>query len=547
MKRTFLFILVVIMTLAVSVAKEKTTLEKLINKEWYEMDSTLVDIIDTSYVRYTGTQRLIVSADKDGNNKIKIQKYYLSNKWEYKFDSTKVGKNRKGKYIIIRGELIDNNEYNVLCHEITNLTETKLHIKDTNHPDLKRSYYKTIGENQNKKEGKFVSTVELLANKLWFMLDENGNRKRIEWSFDDGSCYKCKLPDNRYTEFPKWERREFYLSNEIVTKFNRKQVGKSKNGLYLVINDQEEDGEWQVRTYDIKTLSADRLMLECIYPGGEKNLIFESQQSQKEEQVSKLKPQQKNLMTHNWYRVDTIGWKRTKYIETFTKTHVTRSFPARKDGELIEKKVTFEYYMSNQPVAEFDWSQKGKNPEGDYIVVNEPDGKGNYRAVNYLIMSLEGSNMFTMNVSHPDSILHVYDRDKTAEETSLARLVTVDSIGVRKSMVSMVVGKQFYWVEDGEKDMSFPRYYYNEIDFAAPRWKKTKKGYKCEILTSNWCFSNSSWSTIPGLKDGKYLIHYKYGPVYFNIYPLRILRITDTKIITQAARDPDRLIEFVNE
>ncbi len=546
MKRTLLFILVAIITLSVSGAKKKTTMEQLINKEWYEMNYSALNIIDTAYVKYTGTQRLTVSADSAGNTKIKVQKYYLSNKWEYQFDSTKVGKNRKGKYIIIRGELIDSNEYVVICHEITNLTETKLNIKDTNHPDLKRTYYVTIDGSLNKKEGTFIPTVDLLVNKLWFMLDENNNRNRIEWSFDNGSCYKCKLPEN-YNELPTWERREFYLSNEIVTDFNRKKVGKSKNGLYLVINDQEEDGEWLTRTYDIKTLSADRLMLECIYPRDEKPLIFESQQSQKTEKESKMKPQQKNLMTHNWYRVDTTKWQRTKYVENFTKTHVTRSFPTRKDGELIEKSVTFEYYMSNQPATEFDWSQKGKNPEGDYIVVNEPDSKGNYRAVNYLIMSLEGSNMFTLNVSHPDSILHVYDRDKTAEEKSLAALVTVDSTGVRKSMLSMVLGKQFYWLEDGEKDMSWPKYYLNENEWAYPRWKKTKKGYNCKILIGNWCFSNSYFHTKTGLKEGEYLTHYKFGKDFLNIYPLRILHITDTRITTQAAKDPDRIIELVNE
>ena len=548
MKRTVLLILAMIVTLVASAAEGKSTMELLINKEWYEFDFKTMKPDESRYVRYTGTQRLEVSADEDGNTRMRVQKYYLSYEWEERFDSRKVGKYRNGKYIVIRGERDTSNveEIKTICLEIMKLTDNRLNIKNLSDFDLPRNFYVTNDENADTKEGIFVPTIDLLANKLWFMLDDKGNRTGMEWSFDYGSCYKCQLPENRYTEFPKWERREFYLSNEIVTEFKRKKVGKSKNGLYLVINDQEEDGEWQVRTYDIKTLSADRLMLECVYPRGEKNIIFESQRSRKEEKESKMKPQQKNLIGKEWYRVDTATWQRTKYVETFTETHITRSFPSRKNGELVNNKFTFEYYMSNQPAEEFDWRQKGNNPEGDYLVVNESDADGKYRAVNYKIMSLEGSSMFTINVSHPDSILHIYDRDKTAEELSLSKYVTIDSLGMRKSMKAMMVGKQWYWIEDGEKRMYWPRYY-TETQFASPQWKKTKKGYKCELSIADWCLTNNAMNRSSSLNDAVYNVQWAYYPDWFSLYWFRNLYVSDAKVLWQAARHPDRIIMLVNE
>ena len=78
MKRTVLLILATIVTLVVSTAEGKSTMEKLINKEWHEFDFKTMKAKETYYEKYTGTQRLIVSADEEGNTKMRVQKYYLS-------------------------------------------------------------------------------------------------------------------------------------------------------------------------------------------------------------------------------------------------------------------------------------------------------------------------------------------------------------------------------------------------------------------------------------------------------------------------------------
>lgn len=388
----------------------------------------------------------------------------------------------------------------------------KLETKDLSLPSLLQRYYVTLGGDKNEVEGTVQSTIELLADKIWFKLDENNKRTNQEWTFGYTSCFKCHMPKNRRTEYPKWERREFYLSNEIVIEFDRKKVGQSTNGIYLVMNDRDEDGEWQTKTYDIKTLSANRLLLECVYPRNVGSFVFETYYSRKDEAVVKMKPQQKDLMGKDWYRIDTAIWRRTQYVENFNETHVTRTFPTRKNGELVDEKVSFEYYMSNQPVDEFDWSQKGKNPEGDYIVVNEPDANGNYRAVNYQIMSLEGRNMFTINVSHPDSVLHVYERDKTLEEQNRMNPLIADSLMGEESMMSKIVGKQWYFrLNNGLKSLIYPQYF-TRTTFAVPVWYEIRNGYGVELEMGEWALSDGPRSMEPGTPNGKYLILYTKNP-----------------------------------
>ena len=104
MKGKQLFLILVAMVCFAFCAYAETAMELLINKEWYEVDLSKMKTRDDYYVKFTGTQRLIVGLDQDGNTKMRVQEYYLSkNKTEY-FDSTQVGKHKDGKYLILRGK-----------------------------------------------------------------------------------------------------------------------------------------------------------------------------------------------------------------------------------------------------------------------------------------------------------------------------------------------------------------------------------------------------------------------------------------------------------
>ena len=474
MKR-LLSIMPIILFASISfVIEAKSTMELLINKDWHELDITSMKAKE-SYVRFTGTQRMIVSADSVGNTIAKAQRYYLSNRYEETFDSTKVGKKKKGKYIIIQGDR-NSIDRNIICLEIKDIGENVMDVIDMNHPENpEKRYYSDL--KLSFKSGDVISTLDLLMNKIWFQVDPiTGERLNVEHQYgDDGEFLRSIMPENRRTELPQWILREFYLSDTIVTKFNRKEVGKRINGRYIVVNELDSDGSWQAATYDIATLSENRLELECVYPKGYATQVFVSNIYSQNAEHAKRKPQQTELMKDDWYRLDTTTFKRSRYIERYNKTHVTRIVPIYSGGDTIELKKIYEYYMSNQPETEFDWSKKGKTSEGDYIVVNEQDLTGKWKAVNYRVELLSGGNMVTVKEVPGDTIMQAFERDLSEEEQlKLAyqqkQQAEADTTK-EKTMMDMLVGKQWRLVICGNKVI------YKEVE--AMYFTETKMTYLC--------------------------------------------------------------------
>ena len=474
----------------------KTTMELLINKDWHELDVKTMRAHEGFYVRFTGTQRMIVGADSEGNTKARVQRYYLSNRYEETFDSTKVGKKKKGKYIIIQGDR-NSIDRNVICFELKELGENVMRLVDKNDMrNQEKCYYSDL--HVSSKSGDVISTMDLLINKFWFQVDPiTGKRLNIEHQYGIyGTFLRCVMPENRRTQFPQWFRREFYLSDTIVTKFNRKLVGKRINGRYLVVNELDSDGNWQAATYDITTLSANRLELECVYPKGYATQVFVSNIYSQNAEHAKRKPQQSELMKDDWYRLDTTTFKRSHYVERYNKTHVTRIVPIYSGGDTIELKKIYEYYMSNQPETEFDWSKKGKTSEGDYIVVNEQDLTGKWQAVNYRVELLSGGNMVTVKEVPGDTIMQAFERDLSEEDKlKLAyqqkKQAEADTTK-EKTMMDMLVGKQWRCIVSGQKIRSgaASANYYTETKSIAPFFYKTDGGYITEIRSWDYKLSD---------------------------------------------------------
>ena len=495
MKRIVFILTFVLSALISFVVEAKSTMELLINKDWHELDVTTMRAHDGFYVRFTGTQRMIVGADSEGNTKARIQQYYLSNRYEETFDSTKVGKKKYGRFLIIQG---NRDGSNVICLEIKTLKEDQLSTIDKNHPNnLQKNYFYT-DQKSDKPDGTVISTINLLEKKLWYQIDaKTGERLNIEHQYHkDGKFVRCIMPENRRTQYPQWMLREFYFSDTIVTKFNRKRVGKRINGRYLVVNELDNDGNWQAATYDIATLSENRLELECVYPKGYATQVFVSSLYSKNAEHAKRKPQQTELMKDDWYRLDTTTFKRSRYIERYNKTHVTRIVPIYSGGDTIELKKIYEYYMSNQPETEFDWSKKGKTSEGDYIVVNEQDLTGKWQAVNYRVELLSGGNLVTVKEVPGDTIIQAYERDLSEEDKlKLAyqqKLENgVDSIK-EKTVMDMLVGKQWRRISysyTGPVDR-IGSFYFTETKKMTPTFNRTKRGYLTEIKTWDYKLSD---------------------------------------------------------
>ena len=517
-------------------AQNMSTMEMLINKDWYEVDIMNMKTHENYYMRFTGTQRMLVGQDSLGNTKARVQNYYISNRYEEHFDSTKIGKRKNGRFLIIQGQ---NNHINnnVICLEIDRLKDGELQLTDQNHlSKLKKYYFSELDED---KRGDVISTRDLLVNKTWYQVNpETGKRMNLEHTYNDKHFMRCILPENKKTQIPQWMLREYYFSDTIVTKFNRKQVGKRNNGVYLVVNELADDGEWQAATYDMTTLSENRLVLECVYPKGYATQVFESSLYSKNAEHSKKKPQITDLMKSEWYKLDTADWSRSGYIEQYNSTHVTRIAPIKSKGDTIKLKTMYEYYMSNQPESEFDWSQKGRRSEGDYLVVHERERNGKWHVVNYRIALLDGNNLVLINETSPDSLISLYERNAEQHAgIALGDTVCNQETGFRTITVKeRLMGKQWRKLDRSGKYKALYCYYFNQNKLASPFTHKTKGGYMTEAATLDYYLSNTPHFTfqfgeLDKNDNGKYINRYVASNDVCNSYCWGIRYISDKLLI----------------
>ncbi|MBO4984575.1 MAG: hypothetical protein J6C87_02910 [Bacteroides sp.] len=135
-KRTFITLCISFLLLSTSVfAQESSTLEKLMNKEWY-FDYEGSQGIEPNKGKIFGTEKITYFTDYSEGRKIYYGYFYLSDTIETTFDESKLGKNVNGKYIINPITIVDKNGKETktagVC-EILELTETKLVIQNVKH------------------------------------------------------------------------------------------------------------------------------------------------------------------------------------------------------------------------------------------------------------------------------------------------------------------------------------------------------------------------------------------------------------------------------
>ena len=129
MKGKLRLMILVVLVFAIFSIEAKSTMELLINKEWYEVDLSQMQIREDYYVKFTGTQRLTIGLDQDGNTKMRVQEYYLSDEETEIFDETKVGSRRKGKYLILKGKK-HRGYIDAVCMELYQLNDMNLRMGD---------------------------------------------------------------------------------------------------------------------------------------------------------------------------------------------------------------------------------------------------------------------------------------------------------------------------------------------------------------------------------------------------------------------------------
>lgn len=376
MKRLITILSIVLFASVVFCVEAKSTMELLINKDWHEFDVSTMQL-QRVYTRFTGTQRMIIEADSAGNTTAKVQRYYLSNRYETKFDSTKIGKAKSGKYIILK---VNSSTNDCVCLKIKLIDKFNLQLKNESSIDLLEQSYLSMEENDVK--GDVISTRDLLIDKFWFEIDEKtGKRTQLDFLFNTWSLMTCKRPEEgNYTDIPTWNLYEYYLSDEIETKFNPKKIEKRVNGLYLVTNERTSDGKWQVVNYDITTLSANRLVLDCVYPKDYvKRRVFEHKNSNTIDSITdESKTIKEKLMGKQWRLIKWVGPVITKKgkgyysrIHYFTETrNVLPYFKRIKGGYEFYLKSPSYYYLTDIKDEYFKDDEFNKNRKmGKYMVL----------------------------------------------------------------------------------------------------------------------------------------------------------------------------------
>ena len=180
-----------------------------------------------------------------------LSEYYLSDNIETTFDVSQVGENSRGKYIIARNKLYENDIY---VYEILSLTNDRLVLKD-----LQEFYIQMFSTKE----------MSVLHKEIWDKSEfENENIKQQTFQLSDiaGKEWKLKTSANYYTSSGYMES-EYYLSDSIDTAFDKSKVGKNTSGRYII----GRNSNGNIDAYEILRVSYDRLILkeiDCLYGHG---------------------------------------------------------------------------------------------------------------------------------------------------------------------------------------------------------------------------------------------------------------------------------------
>lgn len=117
--------------------------------------------------------------------------------------------------------------------------------------------------------------LELLVNKIWFQIDENnGNRLNEEHYYTlSGEHTVTIMHANRNLNFPVIEENKFYLSDTIVSHFDKSKRSTQNNGNYFVIEKKVND-KTQTYCYKIEELTEQLLVISRVLPTEESRKVF---------------------------------------------------------------------------------------------------------------------------------------------------------------------------------------------------------------------------------------------------------------------------------
>ncbi len=113
-----------------SVVAESSVMDMLVGKNWRLQVQKTGYIKEHEYETYDEFKWVIAMLDKNNNRIYGEREYYLSDKVDKKFDFSKVGKSKNGRYIIENGNIRNTDKFFLETFEIIELTKNKLVLKN---------------------------------------------------------------------------------------------------------------------------------------------------------------------------------------------------------------------------------------------------------------------------------------------------------------------------------------------------------------------------------------------------------------------------------
>lgn len=348
--------------------EDKTAMELLINKQWHLWDSVTHRINEKYFVCFTGTQRLVVSMNDEGEVHARIQDYYLSDKPVEAFDTAKVGKVRDGKYLVYSDrENLPKHKASkraFVCLKITNLTNTTLAVEVGEGRNLGVGRYVAGDGRISLANGEEVSRTALL-NKTWRELNpETGESLERQELFMTSAVLKSEFHGDRRKIAPVWDVRGYYFSDSIPVKFDNEQPFSYNEGRYLVIDELNDRYKREAVSYEINRLIEDTLEIECkSHPERGKRLFaYSLQEFKRDSTTTKLD----RLSGTHWYFVGDKE-RMTDFVYITDTQIISSEIKYVSPIGWILGERTGEYYLAPNAKGRFDETKVGTVKSGQYV------------------------------------------------------------------------------------------------------------------------------------------------------------------------------------
>ena len=248
----------------------KSTMARLINRNWFEVHLRNLWTNRSYTVRYTDTKRIVSQLTDSGTISKSVEyDYYLSNSKDKQFKTEKVGKSFNGSYIVFRDTLDKAEKINYI--KINFLRGSIMKQYNANKKNSKEQMFMSgIDINQGRKFLNIETTMKLLCGKEW----ENIEDDEHTWYFEEDVL-------TSYTNgFREKFMRNYYLTDKLEQVFTREKTAVTKSGKYITIkgNPMDFDNKGKLVKkkyaqeiafqYRIIHISENKLIVRSIQPKG---------------------------------------------------------------------------------------------------------------------------------------------------------------------------------------------------------------------------------------------------------------------------------------